>query len=312
MAAKEDSPEFDWQVVVATVRGATHVRRGAPNQDAVQHKEEAPVTVMAVSDGHGSAKCFRSDQGAKLAVDVGVTETLEFLRQETANTDLSRIKRSLEEQLPRRLVQAWRELVERDLEERPLLARETGAVAESQGVAARDTVERTPVIVYGATLLVIAVHPKFVAALQLGDGDILQVDASGKVDRIIEEDRRLLANETTSLSAEHAWRDFRFTFMPLVDRPPSLLLAATDGYSNSFNTEADFLQVGTDLLNLLRNRGVDHVQANLGAWLQAASEQGSGDDVTVGLLYCPAAFDCDGPDDTSRGAERASMDTSDH
>lgn len=306
-------PKFAWDVVAASVRGATHVRRETPNQDAVlwrrQEGEEA-FTVLAVSDGHGSAKCFRSDRGAELAVEIGVEETLKMLSQEMSGVDLSSMKRMVVEQLPRKLSHAWKEAVEQELEDRPLLARETAQVAIAQDPATRDSVERSPIVAYGATLLVVAIHPEFIAALQLGDGDILQVDAAGKVERLMDEDSRLLANETTSLSAEHAWRDFRCSFSPLVDRPPALLLAATDGYSNSFNTDADFLRVGTDLLELLRDEGVDYVQENLAAWLEIASTQGSGDDVTAGLLYCPdAQLQGDANDPVTESSTPASLET---
>jgi hypothetical protein len=65
---------------------------------------------------------------------------------------------------------------------------------------------------------------------------------------------------------------------------PALILVSTDGYANSFGSEADFRKVGSDLLDLLRNDGLDKVNANLDAWLEA-SRSGSGDDVTLGCLF---------------------------
>ncbi len=65
---------------------------------------------------------------------------------------------------------------------------------------------------------------------------------------------------------------------------PALILVSTDGYANSFADDAGFLQVGSDLLNILRAQGLDEVTANLDGWPAEASEQGSGD-VTLGLLY---------------------------
>ena len=59
-------------VVAASVRGATHEDRGVPNQDAVARRLDDGVDarlVVALSDGHGSARSFRSDVGAQIAVD---------------------------------------------------------------------------------------------------------------------------------------------------------------------------------------------------------------------------------------------------
>ncbi len=72
--------------------------------------------------------------------------------------------------------------------------------------------------------------------------------------------------------------------IPLREAAPALILVSTDGYANSFADAAGFLQVGSDLLNILRAQGLDEVTANLDGWLTEASEQGSGD-VTLGLLY---------------------------
>ncbi|MDQ3699739.1 MAG: protein phosphatase 2C domain-containing protein, partial [Chloroflexota bacterium] len=64
-----------WRVVGTSVRGASHRRHGLPNQDALRWWPESglgPPLVLAVADGHGSAKCFRSDVGSRLAVAAAV------------------------------------------------------------------------------------------------------------------------------------------------------------------------------------------------------------------------------------------------
>src|SRR2546421_356438 len=59
---------------------------------------------------------------------------------------------------------------------------------------------------------------------------------------------------------------------------------STDGYANSFRHEKDFLAVGSDLLAMIREEGLDEVASQLEGWLNDASEHGSGDDITLGLL----------------------------
>lgn len=289
----EVAAPLGWRALGASVRGASHLRSGAPNQDAIDWwADEAngwPL-VLAVADGHGSAKCFRSDVGAKLAVQTAL-ETCRVLLGESSLQDASSVKRSLEEGWPQELERRWKSAVSRHLEEFPLLAREVNQLEAEQGLAARKQVEAQEVLAYGATLLIVMVHAEWFACLQLGDGDIVVVDEQGHAVQPMEEDARLLANETTSLSGNQAWREFRTTFQSLSGHPPALLLASTDGYSNSFRDAADYLAVGTDLLSLLAEEGPDAVARDLPEWLEEASRQGSGDDVTLGVVWRDAALD---------------------
>jgi hydrogenase maturation factor len=64
-----------------------------------------------------------------------------------------------------------------------------------------------------------------------------------------------------------------------------LIVVTTDGYPKSFTTDADFLQVAPDLLRAIRSEGYDAVTGKLSAWLNDASLAGSGDDMSLGLLY---------------------------
>ena len=42
--------------------------------------------------------------------------------------------------------------------------------------------------------------------------------------------------------------------------------------------------VWPDILDMIRRDGMEHVEDNLDAWLNEASEMGSGDDITLALL----------------------------
>ncbi len=283
-----DAAAIPWQVIGASIRGASHERSGLPNQDAIGWWPNQPSClplILAVADGHGSAKSFRSDRGARLAVDTALSCFRELLGGSEGQEFASLVKRSFEELLPREIERRWKAAVADDLAERPMLVNEVVEVENKQGKGARQSVEELPVLAYGTTLVAAVLHPTFVACLQLGDGDILVVDAEGQVTRPIEDDPRLFANETTSLATKDAWRDFRTSFQSFDDRPPTLILLGTDGYSNSFDTPSGFEAVGPDLLDLLQTAGVEQVREQLPGWLKQASQEGSGDDVTVGLLF---------------------------
>jgi serine/threonine protein phosphatase PrpC len=274
-----------WRVFGATVRGAAHLRTQLPNQDAlcwVPETATGPPLVLAVADGHGSARCFRSDRGARLAIATAAQVLREdFFRVEAAN--LSAIKRLAEERLPQRLVHQWRQAVHEDLRHQPFTELEWARLLDKEGSPGRTAVEANPWLAYGTTLLTTLVTEAFLLYVQLGDGDLLTVAEDGSVARPFPRDRRLLANETTSLCSPDAWREFRVRFHVL-SQPPALIVLATDGYANSFSSEAGFLQVGTDLLALLRAEGPDKIRDSLTEWLTEASQTGSGDDITLGIL----------------------------
>ncbi|HEU4869383.1 MAG TPA: PP2C family serine/threonine-protein phosphatase [Pyrinomonadaceae bacterium] len=255
-----------------SVRGAAHERNGLPNQDAIYwlpsvgHGESI---VLAAADGHGSARYPRSHIGAALAVEKATQLTDEFLQSQASVENLSLIKHATEEWLPRALVRNWSEAVAEHLKSDPL---------------SPYSIDAESSVAYGATLLVVAVSERFVLYMQLGDGEILTVSETGEVVRPLAKDERLFGNETTSLCAPEAWRDFRVGFQPLTQSRPALILLSTDGYPNSFRDEAGFLQVGSDILQMIRENGLASVKGQLEGWLRDSTRAGSGDDVTLGIL----------------------------
>lgn len=285
----DDGKKIEWRVMGQSVRGASHVRAGLPNQDAIRWLPESgtgPPLVLVVSDGHGSAKSFRSDVGACLVVETATQVLEEFVRSLTKFPHLSAIKRWAEENLPREIVRRWRERVANYVSENPFTSAELDQLEAKRSAETRRQVSLEPVLAYGATLLVVLTAESFILYLQLGDGDILIVSDTGEVDGPpIPGDERLFANETTSLSSRHAWRDFRAHFQVVSGTLPALILVATDGYANSFRDDASFLQVGTDILEMIRTSGPDATNEQMGAWLSEASQKGSGDDITLGILY---------------------------
>ncbi len=283
----ENTEQVEWQVIGASVRGAAHIRAGQPKQDAITWLPESGTKLplaIAVADGHGSAKCFRSDAGAQLAVTVAAHTVQEYCGQNSANVPLSELQRVAEELLPRELTRRWHVAVQNDLLTSPFSSEEFARLELQEGASARRSVEANPLVAYGSTLLTVLIAQPFILYLQLGDGDILTVTTAGEVSRPLPNDERLFANETTSLCVPQAWRDMRVGFRVLTEAPPALILLATDGYANSFRTNAGFLQVGSDLLEILKTEGAAVVREQLATWLTDTSMRGSGDDITLGMV----------------------------
>jgi hypothetical protein len=282
-----------WRVVGQSVRGATHERAGLPNQDAIHWLPESSVglpLILVVADGHGSHRSFRSETGARLAVETAAQVISDFLRGQTQTENLSMTKRAAEEWLPAALVRRWLEAVSTHLAAHPLSADELTPPLDVHSASKLDAPSNLSVA-YGTTILAAAVAESFILYLQLGDGEILTVSEDGEVTRPLPKDERLFANETTSLCSQDAWRDFRVCFQVVSNTPPALILLSTDGYSNSFHDEQGFLKVGSDILEMIRADGLAMVNEHLASWLTESTYAGSGDDVTLGLICSEDAIE---------------------
>lgn len=273
-AVKRHNKSVEWHLLGHSQIGVTHQRAGKSNQDAMKlstaigSATPSPL-IVAIADGHGSARYPRSQRGAELAVRCAIQLLAEML-ESTSETTASHsfIKNTAEQQLPKKLFQRWVDEVTKD----------------AQGDPPEDN-DADTVRLYGTTLLAMAVTETFIIFLQIGDGDFRIVTDESQVNLPFVRDEMLLGNETYSLAQKEAWKHIRVHFQMIGERPPALIMLSTDGYSNSFVSPQDFDQVGTDLLAMLRQEGVTAIEAKLPEWLAQASSAGSGDDVTVVLVY---------------------------
>ena len=286
-----------WVILGSSVRGASHKRAGVPNQDAIFAEPRidvapamavaSPPLILAVSDGHGSPRSFRSDTGANAAVQIAVERTREFIDHFRAE-DLSgeAILDIVRNRLPAEIVRSWKKEIQEHLNNNPFNEEEMRKTGGAVGSQANDLKEDQDVyLAYGATLIVVAITESYILYLQIGDGDILAVGDDGEsVEVPIPPDTSMVGNETASLCLPGAQNLFRSNFWNLEDRRPSLIAVSTDGYSNSFADTPSFQKIGPDFLRLIRTHGVEHVCREVESWLDKASERGSGDDITLGLM----------------------------
>ncbi len=277
-------PAIGWRAVGCSVRGAAHIRKGIPNQDAwgAWHGiGGTPLALGVVADGHGSSRCVRSATGARIAVE-SAHRVVEELAKRLLRSP------SIVPDVPRLLIEEWRERVADHLIEHPLTEKD---LPESLPPHTRRDLALNPVNAYGTTLLVCIAAPSRIIAVQVGDGDVLAVGGDGQCKRCVASDLDSIGNETHSMCELDA-SVFRIGVLELEpgDRGPSavndsIVLMSTDGISNAFRSDVDFYQLATDLHADVRRRPLDEVAADLPGWLADYSKLGSGDDVTLCLLY---------------------------
>ena len=145
-----------------SVQGTSHKRNHLPNQDAVKWfpgypdvAEGLPI-ILAVADGHGSAKSFRSHKGSEIAVETAIKviqENVFGLNIEAERVSRSDITYLIENRLPQKIAYEWRQAVIKDLHKDPIKDAELKNLEQKLGVAARKQVEADEFkfIVYGAS-----------------------------------------------------------------------------------------------------------------------------------------------------------------
>ena len=277
-----------WTALSASVRGNLHEKIGQKNQDAVRLRNPsgpADALFLAVSDGHGSSRSFRSDRGSALAAECALRLLRQFVLRHGPDASLSSIRRQAQMRWPHALLAAWRKAVCADVAAHPFSPMDFAAFPEPPPLI-KPGVELpgTAYLAYGATLIAVAITRRYILYAQLGDGDILTVRADGSVSRPLRRDHQFYGNVTPSLCTNNAFAEFQVRVEPMrAATAPALIMLATDGYANCFGNDEGFFQVGADFLTYLREHGPALVGEHLGEWLHESSRDGSGDDITVGL-----------------------------
>ena len=285
-----------WQVLGKSIRGASHERKGLENQDHIDYTRgpdgELPFC-LAISDGHGSKKHFRSATGSHLAVGKALAVLKEF-ENSASSRPLSELSCQAVEELPQKIFNEWRQAVEADFKSKPLAE---DPRFKKLSVEQQSSVQADPFIAYGATLLAVLVTSTYILYLQLGDGDIVCVNSFGEVSRPLHQESGVMTfNETYSLSQENAWQKFEVELLVEysdVRYFPVLICVSTDGLFNSFADNAGFEKVAQDYSQLLANKGLEAVEATVEETLKCISAGGSGDEISLGILYRldPNTFD---------------------
>ena len=272
-----------WHVSAGSARGAAHHAAGLPNQDAVACRTPAAgggETIVAVADGHGHWRHFRSANGSALAVAVGcqVGSVLAAeLADQAAGADAETAVRSS----LGRLVREWRSAVAEHLARHPYTAEEQATL---------DTTGDSVDVPYGSTLLVAVVSPPWLALAQIGDGDFLAVRPGGGSVVPLPGDERLDGLRTTSLCQPDAEEAFRVGVHNLDEVPLLALLIATDGFGNAQVDDPWQPGMGRDLARLAAEHDHRWFDDQVPKWAErCASAEGSGDDATVVLLVSPDA-----------------------
>lgn len=265
-----------------SVQGASHIRNNVPCQDSHKYvKLSEDITIIAVADGHGSETCPYSKSGSKIATNVfckimednlnSFQEDMEFFMTYLNREGEIRIAQAIETEWKRRV---WKAHLDNN-REKPI---------NEEGKVDKDAIYKQ----YGTTLLGMMITSTFIFAFQLGDGDMVFIN-DNDIQPIIEGDK-ILGTETHSLCRPEAWKKaITLIRNKNSDERPYLYMLSTDGFSNSYSSNDEYMVSCRDYYSLIKEHGFEVVAGNLKDWLKETSELGCGDDITVLLAY----FDSD-------------------
>jgi serine/threonine protein phosphatase PrpC len=276
-----------WTALSASARGASHEKSGQANQDAVRSKNPRPgddTLLLAIADGHGSMRSFRSERGSALAAECALRELATFVDRLGLDAPISRVRNQAKTRWPKALITAWKAAVRADVEKNPFTPLDFAAFPDNPPrVKPGEDLPTAAYLAYGATLVALVITPRYILYSQLGDGDILSVGKDGHVQRPLPRRHEFMANQTVSLCSHRAHLEFQIRIDALRGPAPALIMLSTDGYANCFGDDEGFFKVGSDFLRYLRAEGPSFVKDKLEDWLRQSSRDGSGDDITVGL-----------------------------
>jgi serine/threonine protein phosphatase PrpC len=250
-----------------------------PCQDFSISRQGNGYAIAAVCDGHGASPYFRSGKGAKLAAEIGLSATEEFITRVSGDllTSADDVNRQLS-QLEKCIISRWGDAVYEDFLRYPYSDSEIAKIPSDWGFD--DSVYS----VYGTTMLLAAVVDKYWFGLQIGDGRIVELTANSEWREPVPWDDNCFLNATTSICDLSAADEFRHFYS---EKLPAAIFLCTDGVSESYRDKRDFYGVFDSLSRTLVFEGIVHGKQKLQKELPEISAGSHGDDVSIACIYSP-------------------------
>jgi len=279
--------------------GERHLVEGTVCQDASFSMSEDGLHLAVVCDGHGSARYFRSDVGAKLAVMAAVRAIAKFIDETDASlfagkplTKFGIEKELTEEQKVSEVYQqmhrlfatmllSWNLSVTDHALKHPITEEELKRLPELDQVLYKEGIMHDSA--YGTTLLACACTDDYWFAFQIGDGKVITLERE-QWDAPIPDDKACHDNITTSVCDFHAQNEFRFCFEGNGHFPEAIVLC-TDGMEHTYKTTNGLADFYRDMLGIAREAGKGKMVGEMKRFLPLFSKMTSGDDISVACVF---------------------------
>lgn len=256
--------------------GSSHIKGRKECQDASLALYGYDYAAVIVCDGHGGGKHFRSEIGARFAVETGkemvlrfVRERRKILRKEILPDEIAQVGKSL--------IFSWREKVSAHLKSCPFSESEQKILVSNlpDGKAVNDFTA------YGSTFLAAIRYGKNLCLLQIGDGDVRIFTEKGCIEPM-QRDDRLQFGATTSLCDRDVFANLQTVCLPAKAVKGCWL--SSDGVKNSFRDEESFISFIKAVRKEFREKNFSAFSQELKEFLPLLTKRGSGDDLSVAYI----------------------------
>ena len=289
-------------------QGASHIKKNLVCQDcAATAVIDDDTVILALSDGHGSERYFRSGDGSRIAVGVAVDAAKEFLSRFnpdvmlSADDSASYIRAGVPYdalpdgpgQLPspemvrlfghfaRAIRLRWHRAIMSHWNDNPVDFGKLSPAIKNYFIEGGQLNESKIPKAYGCTLMLAVRAAGFWFAIHIGDGKIIAFRADGTAWEPVPWDKACFTTTTTSL-CELDEKRTRLAYGTDMDDVAALFLGS-DGMDDSFPDIAGL--ESTYGINFLRRMAVSGLDLNENSYLERLldyiSHNFSGDDMSV-------------------------------
>jgi len=273
-----------------SVEGAGHIESGLPCQDYSISLSFDKGSIVVISDGHGGETYVRSQVGSKLACEIAVEETKEFVFANyevlkskgvtpiSYSPDSGGVQDSLFNSLFTAIHNKWYDAITEDSQIRAFTDEERFKLGKADIKKA-----------YGCTLMVAVKTVDFTFIYQLGDGRIFTITPFiRRWQQPVPWDSQCEDNITTSLCNNRPIERFRY-YLNSSEPQPFTIFMCSDGIEDCFDGqhnamfESEKLEVEyTEILsNFLQKENFDALCTE---FLSKESALGSKDDMSIAFI----------------------------
>lgn len=284
-------------------QGESHIITNKVCQDASYSNTTDTMSIAIVCDGHGGERYFRSDIGAKFAievtnncvesfikeVDVEIFKGKSFTQKQAIASEAKAnvlTKDTLADKVLRQLFSSiiynWREKIRCHSQSNPLTDIEKSNIdcryqdEFINGIG----IEKT----YGCTLMCYVYTPDYWLAFHIGDGKCITFDEQGGWNESIPWDDRCFLNKTTSLCDSDSLDEFRYCYCGDGHFPLAVFLGS-DGMDDSFGATENMVNFYIQTLKMIANEGGNKAFEAIKESLPELSKIGSKDDMSIACVY---------------------------
>ena len=284
-----------FRMFAASAHGKKYLERGLPCQDVSDTLEFDGVQAIAVADGHGGKDYFRSDTGAKLAVEIAFKQIKKFCSELNDDEIFSDNGIKIFEHS---IWNGWREAVINHWRENPVTDAEFRWQTVSEKYKARFTSTDEKIlakyipVAYGTTLICAVSIGAQVLITQIGDGTCVVLQRNGEFKTPVPPDSENILNVVTSLCDSDAVSKFRHVVLDCDENfplAPAAIFLSSDGLDDCypvFENEKYLYKLydETIVAGLIEN-GFDSTEQEIrDELLPYMTARGSNDDISLAYL----------------------------